>query len=99
MSLKLVNTLVTFQSYINKTLYIFLDIFTLMYLDDILIYSFTIEKYEDYITSMLRRLRQHKLYVILKKYAFSVSKIDFLRFRISAKYIFMKKTRVKIIKN
>ena len=99
MSFELVNAFVTFQSYINKTLHIFLDIFALMYLDDILIYFLIIEKHEDHVKSVLQRLRQHELYVKLKKCAFSISKIDFLKFRISAKDIFMKKARVKIIKN
>ena len=73
MSFELVNAFVTFQSYINKTLHIFLDIFALMYLDDILIYFLTIEKHENHVKSVLQRLRQHELYVKLKRYAFSVS--------------------------
>lgn len=86
----------TFQSYINKALHTFLDIFALVYLDDILVYSLTIRDHEDHVRSVLRRLRQHGLY---EKCEFSVSEVGFLGFRISAKGISMKKARVETIKN
>ena len=45
MSFNLKNEFNIFQHYINDKLYNFLDIFVIMYIDDILIYSFTLFKH------------------------------------------------------
>src|SRR5438045_9757805 len=63
----LANALATFQAYINKALSGLLDVFCVVYLDDILIYSQAGESHEDHIRQVLERLRQYKLYANLKK--------------------------------
>ena len=90
MSFELVNASASFQSYINKTLHSFLDIFVQVYLDDILIYSMTQKESTEHVKSVLRRLRQHDLYIKLSKCEFSVIELDFLSFRISAEEVSMK---------
>ena len=49
MSFRLLNALVTFQVYINKSLIGLLDYFIVVYLDNILIYSKDLEQYYEYI--------------------------------------------------
>ena len=46
----LTNAPATFQAFINNVLRKYLDIFVVMYFDDILIYSQTEENYEQYIS-------------------------------------------------
>ena len=48
-SFKLTNALVTFQAFINNILKKYLDIFIIIYFDDILLYSRTKEEYKQYI--------------------------------------------------
>jgi hypothetical protein len=53
MLFRLINTLATFQSLINDTLKGYLDIFYIAYLDDILIYSETLEQHIKYVRKVL----------------------------------------------
>jgi Reverse transcriptase (RNA-dependent DNA polymerase) len=52
----LINAPATFQSLVNDTLKGYLDIFYIIYLDDILIYSETLKQYVEYIRKVLRAL-------------------------------------------
>jgi hypothetical protein len=49
MPFSLTNVPVTFQNYIYTTLYNVLDVFTVAYLDDILVFSLDRESYIDYL--------------------------------------------------
>ena len=49
MPFRLVNTLIIFQSYIYYALSDLLDIYYIIYLDDILIYSHTVEEYIEHV--------------------------------------------------
>ncbi len=62
------NALASFQSYINKILAEKLDIFILMYLDDILIYTKDLgQPHVKTVRWVLEQLRKYSLYVNLKK--------------------------------
>ena len=50
------------------------------YLDNIIIYSETKEKYYKYIKWVLQRLTDEKILVAIKKYKFHTTKIEFYRF-------------------
>ncbi len=68
MLFSLFNASASFQGYINKILAEKLDIFIIVYLDDILIY--TKDPRQPYVKAvqwMLELLRKHDLYVNLKK--------------------------------
>ena len=75
MSFELIDVFVMFQSYINKTLHFYLDIFVLVYIGHILVYSQTLIEHVNHVKSVLKRLRQFELFVKLKKYEFSISAI------------------------
>ncbi len=67
----LTNAPATFQGYINKILVEKLDVFVIMYLDDILIYTESEgKKHVQAIQWMLDQLQKHSLYANLKKCRF-----------------------------
>jgi hypothetical protein len=84
MLIDLTNALVIFQVVINEVLNEYLDVFVLVYLDDILIYTNgTKEEYIRYIKKVLKKLQKHKLLLKPEKYKFHVTKTDYLRYTIS----------------
>ena len=64
----LINTLAVFQFYINKTFCEYLDIFVIIYLNNIIIYFSYKENYKDYIYKILKILTKAGLYIKLSKY-------------------------------
>lgn len=69
----------TFQSFINSTLHKYLDDFYTSYLDDILVFSETLEEYREHIRKVLQRLRKVRLYTDINKSEFEVTSIKYLR--------------------
>jgi hypothetical protein len=53
-----------------------------IYIDDILIYSFVVEDHTKHIRFVLNRLRKYSLYAKLAKCDFHIPKVDFLGYRI-----------------
>ena len=75
----LFNTLVSFQSYINKILAKKFNIFVIVYLDDIFIYIMDPSQgYIEAVRLMLDILRKHKLFANLKVCQFLKNKVCFL---------------------
>ena len=80
MPFSLINTLATFQAYINKALSGLVDYFVVIYLNDIFIYFKLKEDYYTYIKIVIKRLRKYKLYIKLNKCFFDVEEVEFLKF-------------------
>ena len=76
----LANAPATFQAYVNKTLKPYIDVFYVVYLDDVLIYSETEDSHWEHVQRVLRALLEHCLYAKLSECAFNCSKITFLGF-------------------
>ena len=87
----------TFQRYINDALPEYLDVFCIVYLDNILIYSKEGTDHALHVRKVLIKLRQYELYVKLGKCEFSVCTVSFLEFIISLKGIAMEPHRVDAI--
>jgi hypothetical protein len=98
MSFELANAFATFQSHINSTLREFLDVFLIVYLNDILIYSQDEEEHTNHVRRVLKRLRKYKLYAKLNKCAFDLKEVDYLKFIVEVKDIRMNFARIAIIK-
>jgi hypothetical protein len=95
----LINIPATFQAYINEVLKGYLNIFCMMYLDDICIYSRSIEKYKEYVRLIFERLRQYKFYVKFSKCEFFKIEIQFLKYIIEIKGIQMDFEKMAAIVN
>ena len=93
----LTNAPATFQSYINAALHLFLDKFAIAYIDDILIYSNSLEEHHKHVRMILKTLLEHGLYASLDKCQFSVQEVDFLGYVISPNGVAMEKSRVDSI--
>jgi hypothetical protein len=97
MPFKLINAPVTFQAYINKILKGFLDITCVAYLNNIYIYSDSIEKYAKYVREIFNRLKKTGLYVKLSKCEFNKKEIIFLKYVIGVHEIRMNNVKIRII--
>ena len=78
-SIRLSNVSASFQGYINKILAEKLDIFIIVYLDDIFIYiEDPGQRHIEAVRWVLDVLRRHRLFVNLKKYQFHNDEVCFL---------------------
>jgi hypothetical protein len=68
-----------------------LDVFVIIYLDDILIFSKTEKEYKEHIRKILRRLINENLRIKTEKTEFYAKKIDFLGFIIGREGVKMDK--------
>jgi len=70
-----------------------------VYLNDILIYSQSKEKHKHHVCEILEQLQHYKLFVNLKKCAFSTDTVEFLRFIVFITDVMMNSQRIDTIKN
>lgn len=95
-----VNILATFQSYINKYLAKKLDVFCIVYLNNILIpTSKKKTKYKEAMIWILEQLDRYDLYDHLNKSRFNTDKIYFLEYIVSLSKIHIELKRIESIKN
>ncbi|GBG65073.1 hypothetical protein CBR_g49147 [Chara braunii] len=74
----LTNAPATFQRAMNDIFRDILEQYVLVYLDDILVYSRTLEEHLRHLRDVLDRLRRHGFYAKLSKCRFAQHKVDFL---------------------
>jgi hypothetical protein len=73
------------------------DDFVAIYIDDILIYSGSLEEHVEHLQKVFQRLRENKLYAKLEKCKFKVTEVDFLGHRITQEGLKMDDHKVKAI--
>ncbi len=95
----LINILAIFQSYINRALISLINIYYIIYLDNIFIYSTNFTDHQRHIREILERFRNFKLYLKLSKCEFSINRVKFLSFIIITRDIDIEGSRVEIIIN
>jgi len=93
----LTNALATFCTLMNDIFREWLDDFVVVYIDDILIYSGSLEEHAEHLRKVFQRLRENKLYAKLKKCEFEVTKVDFFGHRIIQEGLKMDDHKVKAI--
>ena len=99
MSFGLTNAPRSFQGYVNKILAEKLNIFVIVYLDDILIYTKDLEKAHVKAVWWVREvLRKYGFYANLKKCCFHQDEVRFLSFVISRDDIRMKEEKIQAVK-
>jgi hypothetical protein len=94
----LTNAPATFQSVVDHTIQPFLNRFIVYYLDNILIFSKTLEEHRRYIRAVLDALYIYKLLVNKDKSEFYIKKIVFLGFEISPGVVYIEPTKIEAIK-
>ncbi len=94
------NAPASFQGYINKILTEKLDIFVVMYLDDILIYTEDPGRpHVDGVRWVLEQLQKHGLYANLKKCQFHEDEVRFLGFVVSAQRIRIEEEKSEAVRD
>ena len=93
----LTNVPSTFMRLMNEVLKKFLGKIVIVYLDDILIFSKTLEEHLLHIRSVLERLREEKLLINLKKCSFAKKELVDLGFVVSPEGLKMDLEKVKAI--
>jgi hypothetical protein len=97
MSFGLTNAPATFCTLMNDIFREWLDDFVVVYMDDILIYSSSLEEHTEHLRKVFQRLRENKLYAKLEKCEFGVTEVDFLGHRITQDSLMMDDHKVKAI--
>ena len=93
----LTNAPASFQSYINDTLREFLDVFVVVYLDDILIFSSDPKEHTKHVKLVLEKLRGSGLFVKAEKCDFDASNVEFLGYCVGPNGISMDKKKIESI--
>jgi hypothetical protein len=78
MSFGLTNALTHFMYLMNFVFMSKLDKFLMVFIDDILIYSKSMDEHEEHLWIMLQRLRDHQLYAKFSKCEFWINEVPFL---------------------
>ena len=99
MSFELINASTICQKMINDALREYLDIFVIIYLNDILIYSKTLKKHVKLVQKILTCLMKRNLRLKSKKCEFHKKEIDFLKFIVKKHSIKINSTKLKIVQD
>ncbi|GJS21721.1 putative nucleotidyltransferase, ribonuclease H [Tanacetum coccineum] len=82
----------------NKLFHPFLDKFVVVYLDDIVVYSHTLEEHVLHLKQVFQVLRDNELYVKLEKCSFAQDEVEFLGHKIKDGRLMMDGAKIKAIK-
>lgn len=93
----LMNAPGTFQAFVNDVLREYLDVFVVVYLDDILIFSENPDDHDDHVRLVLSKLKEHKLSLKLEKCEFDKTSVSFLGFVVGVDGIAMDPAKVAAI--
>jgi len=91
------NAPAAFQRFMNKVFRDLLDIFVVVYLDNILIYLDNLEDHHGYVKEVLRHLWLYKLFASLAKCVFPKESVEFLGFVLGPQGLLMNKQKVQTI--
>uniref|UniRef100_A0A2N9EVT3 CCHC-type domain-containing protein n=1 Tax=Fagus sylvatica TaxID=28930 RepID=A0A2N9EVT3_FAGSY len=94
----LTNAPSTFMRLMNHALSAFLGRFVVVYFDDILVYSKSLDEHIEHLHCVLAVLRKEKLYANLKTCSFCLDKVVFLGYLVSRKGLAVDEEKVKAIK-
>ncbi|XP_070015556.1 uncharacterized protein [Nicotiana sylvestris] len=89
MSFGLTNAPMEFMDLVNRVFRPYLDSFVIVFIDDILIYSRSMEDHEQHLRVMLQTLREQKLYAKFSKCEFWLNYVSFLGHVVSGEGIKM----------
>ncbi|MBW0551112.1 hypothetical protein O181_090827 [Austropuccinia psidii MF-1] len=95
----LTNASDSFQILVNDIIADFLDIFVVVYLDDIMVFSSSEEEHVKHVASVLQTLRDNNLFCKASKCVFHASSVEYLGYVVSSDGLKMESSNVKQILN
>jgi hypothetical protein len=93
----LTNAPATFQNLMNDVLRDFLDDFAVVYLDDILIFSRSLDEHKRHVRLVLERLRDNGLFAKPEKCSFHQREVEYLGYLVSASGVKMDPKKVSSV--
>jgi len=98
MPMGLCNAPATFQSLMNRIFYDCIDVFMVVYMDDLLIFSKDEESHLKHLETVLSRLKENDLYASPKKCEFMKDEMNFLGLIVGKNGIRVNPEKVKVLK-
>ncbi|MBW0543275.1 hypothetical protein O181_082990 [Austropuccinia psidii MF-1] len=95
----LTNAPASFQNLVNDIFADFLDVFVVVYLDDIMVFSSSEEEHVKHVASVLQRLRDNNLFAKASKCVFHASSVEYLGYVVSSDGLKMDSSKVQQILN
>ena len=95
----LTNAPVAFQQFMNNIFSNILDVYVMIYLDDILIYLNNMSKHYQYVKEILKHLYKADLYAKAEKCEFHSESVEYLGYILSLSGLTMSDDKVKIIQD
>ena len=99
MPMGLTNSGATFQRFMDDIFKEFLEKFLMIYIDDIIVYSETIEEHSEHLKQAFDVIRKHNLKIKIKKCKFFQTSIDFLGHVVSNGEIKPSEEKIEAIKS
>nr|CAD1820409.1 unnamed protein product [Ananas comosus var. bracteatus] len=93
----LTNAPATFCTLMNKLFHPYLNRFVVVYLDDIVVYSNTLEEHVEHLRTIFQVLRENQLYVKREKCSFAKEEVHFLGHWIGRGQLHMDQQKVRAI--
>src|SRR5271154_6421766 len=93
----LTNAPSSFQRFMNTIFGDLLDVYIVVYLDDILIFSSSLEEHRDHVKEVLQQLRHHGLYAKAEKCVWEQDSVEFVGFHYLTKGLCMSEDKVLTI--
>ncbi|MBW0566404.1 hypothetical protein O181_106119 [Austropuccinia psidii MF-1] len=84
MQFGLTNAPASFQNLLNDIFADFLDVYGVVYLDDIMVFSSSEEEHVKHVASVLQRLRDNDLFSKSSKCVFHASSVEYLGYVVSS---------------
>lgn len=91
------NAPATFQHFMNDIFRDMADLFVIVYLDDILVFSLDTSEHEGHVRMVLEWLWKHNLHAKLDKYTFYTDTIEYLIFIVSPQGVAMDPEKYRAI--
>ena len=99
MSFGLTNAPAAFIDLMNRVFRQYLDLFVIVFIDNVLVYSRSESEHERHLDLVLQTLRRHQLYAKFNKCEFWLSRVGFLRHVVFADGIYVDPQKVETVTN